>query len=704
MSHKPLAEAELLSLVKEFRFPLDDVTPEEIESKEAVAAVLNEIQRSLSKSSSWTVRLDSLKRILALLKGGIHYYPGGDLSSLAPQLALAIADLRGVLVKGSAIAVSAAAITLREAFVTSIATIVPALLKQLCAANPQISNCAHLALLAIIKNCQHQNVAQTVLALTNSPSAQYRQIAAEATHIITETWNAQLFVQAGGKKTPGSFQLSSELAASIETLGNDSVAEIREVAEAAANLPPQAKPKSRRIPPSTLPYSEPVPKQMKPAAVSPSRSFSRISERSPAERGDSPRDISATGTPRTARTADLALRDEGELTLVDLMPPSSLEQAVEFRAQILDLAKSGGSLPDDDGPRLVLSIIRAVGFIPERNAWQGVLRALFKAFPGALQSDPVGLLRAFAYEPWVFETFAKRISMQELAESFVLITPLSLRTAHDFFNQLLQIESIKIDITPKVKETLQALVRRYRPGHPNALFVKVLNSSSRLNEFELMLNTLKTELTEDSGPSSQGKALLDGIVAIVEQEDGPFVTKLQENFDLTLPPLISSGTLWQQQTVLGFITAAAPRLKQISFLSSIDALLRVIQATPDLTDLAIACLTRTLSDVKVLKTLTAFLANTPKVESFCLKALLEYVLIAPPQRLLVVRKTIFAELNPFLNSETPEVRRMVIPIFAQLKIKIPREVESQIRKLGPGQRRLVELSAAKAVAAHRPAE
>jgi hypothetical protein len=375
-----------------------------------------------------------------------------------------------------------------------------------------------------------------------------------------------------------------------------------------------------------------------------------------------------------------------------------MEMAIAFRSQILELARSRTEFPDVEPLLILTSVIRAIGYLPGRENWEGDLTTLFEGFPQAMQSDPIALLRGLVFEPWAIELLAKYMNIQEVAESFVFTTPGSVRSAYDFFNQVLHMKSIQIEITPKVRDALQTLFRRSRPAQANQLILKALKTEGQLGEFMKLMAALKEEL-ENIGETGGGRpSALLGLIVAATEENPDFIDKLREHFDQLLPPILINGSLSQRQSVLALIIAAAPLLKTVSFESSIEAVIAALRRAPELSDLAAQALIVTLSDVRVLGHLIRFLESGYDKTLFSFKPLTEYFAIAAPQKMLPVRKIIFAKLYPFFDHANPEIRKCVISIFADFASKIPREFESQLKKLNQGQRRLVELASVKRIA------
>ena len=138
-------DVDLLCL--EFEDPLGSpsIATVEVDSAKAASLAIERLSSDLGPKASWKVRLDGLERCIAMLKGGIQYYPGGNLVALAPMIASCLTDLRSGTVKQAALLVTAEARSLGSDFAPSFAAVFPALVKQLQARSALVANCCHLA-------------------------------------------------------------------------------------------------------------------------------------------------------------------------------------------------------------------------------------------------------------------------------------------------------------------------------------------------------------------------------------------------------------------------------------------------------------------------------------------------------------------------------------------------------------------------------
>jgi hypothetical protein len=309
----------------------------------------------------------------------------------------------------------------------------------------------------------------------------------------------------------------------------------------------------------------------------------------------------------------------------------------------------------------------------------------------------ITLLRGLAFEHWAIELMARYVDLQATAESFVFTAPGSVHIAYDFFDQVLRMQLNPIKITAKVRDVLQMICQRYRPAQANPLISNALKSEEQTEELLTLIAALRDELsniTEISNGVPHPSGLLNLIVASIG--DCPdFIDLVHQHFDQILPRFLRNGSTAQQQSVLALIIAAAPLLKTISFEASIEALLEVLPNAPELNNIASRCLVITLPDVRVLGHLIEFLESGRDKALFSFTPLTKYFAVAVPQKMIAIRKIIFAKLSPFLEHPNQAIRKCVISIFADFAMKIPREFESQLKKLNHGQRRLVQLASAK---------
>lgn len=244
MTRRP-KEIDTNELAAEFEHPLEPFTEFEVETEADAQEQIEKLATDMDPKSSWKIRFDGLQHAMELLKGGIHYYKGGNLHSLAPAIAATIIDLRAVLVKSATLLVTAQVQILEDDYLPSFDTVFPALLKQLVANNSTISNCAHLSLLEIVKHCHNIKIGNAFLANRNAPNPAFRQLAAESAYIILELWG-QSHITA----------LSKEIETTLALLEVDKVDNVKDIATKARELNKEEpiSPTKKKNQKTTLPY------------------------------------------------------------------------------------------------------------------------------------------------------------------------------------------------------------------------------------------------------------------------------------------------------------------------------------------------------------------------------------------------------------------------------------------------------------------
>jgi hypothetical protein len=248
---------------------------------------------------------------------------------------------------------------------------------------------------------------------------------------------------------------------------------------------------------------------------------------------------------------------------------------------------------------------------------------------------------------------------------------------------------VTISFTPPVIELFDQLIRRFARARPVRILERAVSDASKeldlVNITKAMINAI-----EAGGDWTEP---LDALVAACDVSARPSL-ELELN-----PPIcrcISGADDGQQQTVVHFIVAAAPRLRGVSFSESVSALLNRIKKRCTWMPLVRKCLIQTLPDVKVMAAVLAFLDKNEKLAQFLLDALSAHFTTAPPPKLLPLRKIVHDRFGAYLADENPEIRKLAIEIFAVFKAKISREFTSQMKKLTPGQRKIIIMYANKA--------
>jgi hypothetical protein len=665
---------DLAALEAEFQNPLEQHATVEVESAAAAATEIARLADLLSTSEDWKSNVAAITHAMELLKGSIRLYPGGDLIDLAPHIARILTDLRPVLVRAACLLVAAQATSLQDAALPFVEVVLPALYHRLTSANSQISNCSHLALLQVARACQVPKLGHLLLSRASSDSSQERQIAAEAAHIITETWKPDV-----------SASLAREMNGVLPKLAQDPSAAVHEIAEEARSVqrPPV---KGKKMIPSTLRYRELPPKS--PRASAPSSPARGISKPSPVS--------SPTELVRTFEEEDV--QDSPGALISSVMPPQSADKARLFKRQLDDLVSSGDFAPLEPLIKLLVPSIEAsVSYFRTRADWQSVLSSLLARFNAELRGQIVELADAFKFQDWILTLIAEHYSLQELAESLEIDEPQQMRIAHEFYYRALPNESFAIDVTDPVRTRVSRLIQRAPKSEASKVLREVLRRSRAPTELQgilaTIINAIQNKLDWQSAVDKLAQSFDPGQPTVLQTVDRGLET---------LPDMLRTGPLDQKKEVVQFISTAAPKLRKVSFASSIEVLLGILIEPCDWREPIIQCLGKTLGDVKVMAQCIAKLDQADELADDAkisiIDALFLYVEEAPPQRLLPIQKAFMRKLAAFMIHDNTDIRRKAVAIFAEFQRKIPRDFSRYLRKIAPAQARLIELRANQAQA------
>ena len=691
MTQRAQEKMDLPALLAEFEDPLAAPTIEkhEVESDKAASFELSRLGNDLNSKSNWKARMDALRCCISLLKGGIQYYPGGNLKSLAPALASCLTDLRSAMVKQAALVVACEALVLEEDFMPSFDTLFEALMKQLQSRTPQNLNACHLAILQIIRSCQTRKVGKAFLDLYQSPLPASRLVAAEAAHIITETWQPN-------KAQP----MMSQIQVALSKLVTDPYLVVRTVATQAMTVPRLEK-KTRKPPRSSLEYNVPPGKDAKPQPLSPPGSPTGKSPLPSPRRATSTRDSDEEPEKIDEEIEEPVMMDSPveviQPDISSVMPPCTDDEAATFTREIQRIVeeKELEKLRPYVG-MLVESIVRAAANNADRDLWEDILEVVLKKYPTSLKGQEMKLMEVFNFEQWIIELVGEYSSLQEIAERVPLTNTHQVQNGVKFFTQISQMQNVPIDLTEKVKQTMEVMVKKGAKNQNVQVLESVLEAALPPKDVEGMVNVLADSLASETG---EWRSVLDDLEPMY---DGSYAMKkmLEDKLGAVIPSLISDGSDKQREAVIDFISAATQRLKGVSFAPCIEALMCLLfQRKNKLRPKTIECVSRTLSDVTIMALMIELLRKIENCEKIVLEVLLKYFSDAPPQRLLATHKVIVREIDRYLCSKDPEVRKKAVGILTQFQKKIPKEFNRQLQKLSPSQKKLIELNATKSPAA-----
>jgi hypothetical protein len=342
--------------------------------------------------------------------------------------------------------------------------------------------------------------------------------------------------------------------------------------------------------------------------------------------------------------------------------------------------------------RIVPSIKLSVSYFRTRAEWQTALGALLVRFNSQLREHVVRLVDAFKFQDWVLSIVAEHYSLQELAEGLEVADQAQMHVAKDFYCQALPSDSFAIDVTAPVRERVSRLIHRAPKSPASKILREALRKSLDPDELQGILATIISAI-ETKG---DWRTPLDRLAASFDPGQPTALQTVERRLE-PLPEMLRTAPLELKKEIVQFITAAAPKLRKVSFQKSTQVLIEILIGECDWREPIIQCLGKALADVSVMAQCLATLDRAAELAHEAtvsiIDALLVYVEEAPPQRLLPIQKAFVRKLALFMIHERPEVRRKAVAIFAQFQRKIPRDFSHHLKKIAITQARLIQLCA-----------
>lgn len=698
----------LQEIEEKFQNPLKPYTAIEVESSKEAKEQFEKLTFDLEAKSETKTREQGLQRILQLLKGGIRFYPGGDLKAFAPYISSALSDMRPALNRMACLVVASEAQVLEDDFILSLDTIFPPLIKLLTSSNLTVAHYAHFALRNISLHCMNQKVAKLFLSNASSPIPANRQIAIECAHIIVETWPSQI-----------ASLLSSEATSVISALIQDPIPRIRQIAIAAAKIDRSNSTKnddSKII--SSLPFIPALnvktnPKTELTTKRSPQKSTSQLSPRS----NTTPKSISPTRdtTPKLEKSRGVVQDEMPNLDITQFMPPTNTIQAKSFKS-LLDTIVEQNDFTSLDSSQSVLveSVLYSLREIPHFSEWKFDLGALFHHYESIMTPYLIEIMVIFNFSDDIMEFASEKIGIQQYSE--MLISDKKSRNADifKFFVCVFKSRKYHLSITPPISQFLTSLIKSNSYSKDKKYLENALEKENATDVTKILNELLADLLNRNHKWSEILESLSTANFDDTDGFDDPNLPSLSipsstsalaavKFFDENLPSIIRTGTQQQIDTIIEFLTLAAPKLKGVSFKSSLrplmDSILQLDSKNEEddgnYRNAAIECIAMMMFQKDTLIECLMMLNDRSQDQlRIVLQALYSFVINASPQKIFAVRKIFIEKLHPFLSSDDQDIRRTTISIFAECRRKIPREFLDLMKKnFTATQIRLIELKA-----------
>ena len=672
------------ALILEFTYPFDKYQLHQVETQKEADVELENIELKL-KESSWNIKVEAFNHLFELLKGGIQYYNGGNLSALAPLISQSLNDNRPKLIKISALLIAGEAQMLEEKFEPSFEYFYSGLLKNLTSSNQMVSNSCHLALIQIMKYCTTVKIGITILGNANSDIPANRQVAAEMFHIATETWPRNVLNR-----------ISKAMHNTAAILGDDQIASIKFIIQSALSINRTDSPNklSRKKIPSTLDYMPTLAIKSGKQAESILRSNPN-SPKSPSSRGSSNHSI--MNSPRSFISQDnqsLCSYPESlqpvppvDSSITDFLPPINSIEARYFKYHLDKLIMNNQiNQIDNTNNVFINSLVDAFKFLPKFELWKNNLLFLYSKFKENLDSQMIPILKIFGFCDDSLALAEKEVGLQNIAETFIGKEILS-KDSFNFFVSVFRTGKYNIILDDKLRELLNILIKHFKTDEN----IKYLNNALIEDSADIpgITHLLLLNISRNENFSSNLTKLEKVFIGSQRQ-----IKEIEDIFDVALPEIINKGNDQQIMSTIYFIIQASNKLKKVSFKTSFFPLLTFLKNNEDhpLFQPGMDCLGIMMNDMKTLVLSIEILENNKEYEFLIIEAMYIFISQTSPQRVLMTHEVLVQKLQPYIKSDDPRIRRNTIGIFAEFKKKIPKEFNYQLQKhFTSPQKRMIEM-------------
>jgi hypothetical protein len=620
--------------------------------------ILSQLQVELANQDDWSVRASALEKALGLLTNGTL---STDFSPLAVAVANCVTDLRSSLVRSATNFVVSCAQILKERYVTSVKSIVPALFKPLTSGTAILADSCHQALLEIAKHVQDRRTMQAFLSQAASKSKRHRLVVAESLAVVAQEWPESVYSG-----------LAIDVANASRQLADDAAAEVRKVAREIKRGSKivqdsgfaSSKPLSARR--AAAPSIEPEPK---------ARSVVRFVEH-----------VEMPEVGPLAKPKSIMKRSPKhvEVKKVEaLLLPKSMEQAEEFLQFLTesDPADLVAKLAECEN-LVAKSVIAAVHHIPQYEDWNSVIPVLLRGFPDVFIGTILDLFQLFRFDPSLVASACDVFTVDRLIERFTTLRSNQQNLAVQFFVALIQ-SGRDFVVSNELREYLNRIVR---------------NSKNRKS-----VEPIRNFMTRVANPLREVMDLIDKLQG--QGEFGKELAKLHKlpnlhdfepELEQQLLALLTRGNDAQQMRVICAVTS----LPELCFKNMRTSLLGfVAREESPFHNIALACLSAMLHSNRNIASLIESVTNQADVdettEQAVLSTLLYFVSEATAERVSIALPTFFSYVVGLLECELIPLRRIAVFVLVECKLKLGPEFTKYRKRISTAHQKLIELYIAK---------
>lgn len=697
---------ELLTLEKQFQSPLHGIEDRYIESGTDVDELLYSLESKLNNSNDdWNVRYDSLLEAMEYLKGGIAQQPDCDFSRLASGISDCVGDLRSSLVKRGSLLIAASAEIFKKDYLSSIDIIVPTLFKQLSHGTAVISNSAHYALLAIVRNVQCRRTSRLFLSKSSTKSNIQRLVIAESIKIMREEWPSQVIDG-----------IDNELMNTLKNYSEDASPEVRQVAKQAIAIVPTPTKKSLLKSPRTIStptefnekkivrrksQTPQIPVRTK-TPVRQRKMRNSIIDQDVNENSEFNCNNMKTSNIKNTRSKSVRrvlfgppkekVNPDPIEEISEYMPPRTKTEARSF-LQILKniiVSKDFDSLFGLE-ELLAPSIISATNVMPQSELYIEILPPLFEKYTNEFSVQVHDLLIALNFNPILLAESINAYGEQQIAESFVGRRESEENESLQFFITFFNHE-YELNITPNIRHFLLMLIQKYK-NHPS---IDVIENAIKVPETDNNFTKIVNELINKIKSLKKWIPLYQQLVIQLSSStvQPEMLDIIEEQIISQFTDILQQGTSDQHEIIKSFLITGSMNCRGISFSKLAEPLLPILmnenKAEREKTE---ECFLILMNDPKTIPILISILKENENEDKShaILSLILLYVTKSTLRQISSILPNVVDVLSSLIKSEVVGIRRISIMILVEFKCKVPKEFMPYFKKLTISHQKLINL-------------
>lgn len=471
-------------------------------------------------------------------------------------------------------------------------------------------------------------------------------------------------------------------------------------------------------------------------------------QKSPSNIQKSPklRSKSPSTEPKSVQKSSTSSIQKDSEKVSDFIHPSNTNQARSFKKYLDKIIENEQvSQLDQHKGTLVESVLFSIKEIPNFNEWENIVNTLFDNYDDIFLPRLLEIISLFGFQENVIDFADKKVGIQNLAQSISSEGKPRLSESFNFFVAVFKSNKYQIDITKSISSFLQNLIK-LNSHNKNVEVIKKVVQSNPDSDIKTSLQNIIFDLSNNENGYGQWQEELDNLYLnffkpnsnqylrnspeqtntesselSASSSSSNLTSKMEISpssklttlfFNQNLPDLIIQGSEEQKIACISFITAAAQKLRSVSFRSSLKPIINsLLEAEKNLSNSsinddenkptctwhknAIKCISSMMNDMDSLsESLIMVGEQNEQITEILLESLYQFTIDAIPQKIFAIHKVLIKKLSTFLNNDSANIRHYTISIFTECRKKIPKEFLYQMkRNFTPAQVRLIELKA-----------